>query len=462
MFNFLLKNTIERIPMKIINRFGKSSARTKNVIKNIGLSLLMKGSNILCSLLVIPLTIDYINPERYGIWLTISSVIGWIVFFDLGLGNGFRNSFVKARACENYKLCKEYVSTTYITIGIIVITVWGIAFLLNTIINWASFLNVDVSYNQELKHIFTIVSLFTCLSMVVNLFSTLLTADLRPGISALIAGIGQWCVLISIIILKCTTQGSLINLAFIFAGIPCVTMLVASVLMFRFSRYKIYRPAIKYFRYDLLKDIMDLGMQFFIIYLCLIVIFQIVNLVISREIGPLGVTQYTIANKYFSVVYMVISIIMVPIWSAVTDAYEKKDFTWLHNLEKKLDRLVILSVLALAILLVLSPWIYKIWIRDNVSISFSLSAVMALSFFAQIISAVNMNQINGFGKLRLQTIVYVLFAIIAWPLFTYSARYFGLVGIVLIPAFVWLTQGIIAKIQINKILNGKATGIWAK
>ena len=48
--------------------------------------------------MLVPLTIHYINPTRYGIWLTVSSIIGWVSFFDIGFGNGLRNKFAEALA----------------------------------------------------------------------------------------------------------------------------------------------------------------------------------------------------------------------------------------------------------------------------------------------------------------------------------------------------------------------------
>ena len=448
-----------KIGSTISNNF---SERSRGIIKNIGVSILTKGSNIICSLLIVPLTIDYINPERYGIWLTISSIIGWIVFFDLGLGNGFRNNFVKAKANSDHELCRQYVSTTYICIGLIVTFIWIIAILINKFIDWASVLNISQTYNKELHQVFFVVSLFTCLSMIVNVFSTLLTADLRPGISSIISAVGQWGVLLSIIILKHATEGNLINLACVFSGIPCLTMLISSLLMFRFTRYRIYRPSLGLFRRSLLKSIIGLGLNFFIIYLCMIALFQIVNLVISREIGPLGVTQYNIVNKYFSIIYMLVNIIMIPIWSAVTDAYSKDDYIWLNRLNNKLNKLILLSGIGLCILLLISPCVYKLWIGNKVLIPFMLSLTMSISYFCQTLSAGKVNQINGFGKLRLQTTIFIIFALISWPMFTYSARYFGLNGIVLIPAIVYLVQGIVAEIQTKKILNKTASGIWIK
>ena len=45
------------------------SSRSIAIKKNIIASLFLKGISILVSLQVVPLTINYINPTRYGIWI---------------------------------------------------------------------------------------------------------------------------------------------------------------------------------------------------------------------------------------------------------------------------------------------------------------------------------------------------------------------------------------------------------
>lgn len=450
------------LPNQIKQKLIGTDARTKNIAQNAALSLLMKSSNILCSLLIVPMTIDYINPSRYGIWLTISSIVGWILFFDLGLGNGFRNHFVKARAENNVELCRKYVSTTYCAIAVVVAIIWVLAMILNNFLDWSSILKVSESYRSELHNVVIIVISFSSLNMIVNLFATLLTADLRPGFASVINAIGQWLVLIGIFILKKTTEDNLEILALVFAGTPSITMLLVSFALFAFSRYKIYRPSIRLFEITLLRNIMGLGVKFFIIYLCMIASFQIINVVITREIGPLGVTQYTIANKYFSIVYMVVTIIITPIWSAVTDAYSRKDILWLKNLNNNMLKLLFSSILANLIFLILSPFAYKIWIGNSVNITIGLSAMMAIYVCCQTFSVIYVGIINGIGTITLQLMIFILFALLAWPMFTFFAKTFGLIGIVIIPSMIYLTQGLTAYIQFSKILNDKAKGIWRR
>ena len=105
---------------KFIDRYKQSGERSKKSVVNIILSFGAKGISIITQLLIVPMTINYVNPTQYGIWLTLSSIIAWIGFFDLGFGNGMRNKVAEAIAKGDVELAKRYVSTTYFAIGAIV------------------------------------------------------------------------------------------------------------------------------------------------------------------------------------------------------------------------------------------------------------------------------------------------------------------------------------------------------
>ena len=332
----------------------------------------------------------------------------------------------------------------------------------NAFVDWSQFLKLDPSYSSELSRVFAIVCIFFCMTMVVNIFDSLLLADQKPGISSIVHVLGQFVSLVVIFLLTKTTTGSLTNLALSYSSIPCIVMLLASVIAFGFTGYKKYAPSVKMIRPRLIRNILNLGIQFFFINICLILIFQIINLVITRELGPDAVTQYNLAYKYFHIIYMVMVIIITPFWSAFTDAYTQKDYNWMKSTLHKLEICTLFSIGLGVLMLAISPVFYKVWVGDSVQVPFFLSVTVLLYMLAQVIGAVYMQLINGIGTIRLQLIIYIVFAIISWPLTTYSCRLFGVYGASLVPIVVYIIQAVFGRIQLDKLLNSKATGIWNK
>ena len=93
--------------------------------------------------------------------------------------------------------------------------------------------------------------------------------------------------------------------------------------------------------------------------------------------GPEKVTTYNIAYKYFSIIPMAFSIIMMPFWSAFTKAWIEKDIFWIKNAVKKLLRVwVLFSVLSI-VMLVASNHVYKLWVGKELIVPLGLSAAIA-------------------------------------------------------------------------------------
>lgn len=458
----MLNSKLKSIFSHITAKWQNGVPRSKLAIKNIFGSLIFRFSSVVSSLVIVPMTINYIDSTQYGIWLTISSIVAWANFFDLGLANGFRNKFAQAKAKGEIKLAQEYVSTTYVIIGALMTVVLMIILSINHFLDWSSILNISDTYQTLLRKVFAVLSTFFCMNMVVNIFVKLLEGDQRPAIASAITCIGQVFSLLSIFILTKVSHGSLLNLALYFSSMPFVAMLLSSAILFNFSRYKMYKPTIHGIRLDLIKDIIGLGIKFFVIYLCLIIVFHLMNIILSRQVGPLAVTQYNIANKYFSIIYMISAIIVSPLWSAFTDAYTCGDYYWMKATILKLEKWFFVTCAISAIALLFSPIFYRVWIGSTVNIPFLISVILMFYIISQIGSNIFTTIICGMGHMRLQTIIYMIAAIISYPSITYCTQKFGLYGITIIPTLVCLTQAIVCRIQLKKIVNKTAEGIWIK
>lgn len=442
--------------------FNKGNARSVAIKKNIAGSLILKGISILVSLQVVPLTINYVNPTQYGLWLTLSSIIAWLGYFDLGFGGGFRNKFAEALAAGDSKMAHKYVSTTYAVLGLLFIFVFIVSIIVNYFLDWGSILNVDPKYNGELQIVFGLLSCFFCMNIIASIFITMLQADQKPALASLIQTGGQVLAFVAIYIMTKTIPGNLTNLAFAFSGIPCILIVIVSVCFFMHGRYKKYAPSLKAVQFSLTKNILGLGWQFFVIMISMLFIYQFINIVLSRVVGPMAVTQYNIAYKYFNVVNMVAIIVLTPFWSAFTDAYVKKDFIWMRNMVKKLESLLILSIPILIVMTLLADWVFKWWIGNSVHVPMSLSVSMAIFNFFQIAGCVYMYMINGTGKVRLQLLTYLSFAIISIPIMNVTCKMWGVVGVLILPTIVYGVQAVLGRIQILKLISGKANGIFGK
>ena len=138
---------------KFINYFFKGHERSVRAKKNIIASLFIKGASMAISFLLVPVVLNYVNPTKYGIWLTISSVIGWFAFFDISLGKGLRNKLTESLANNKTKLAKTYVSTTYAIVVIIFVSLFMLFLIFGNLINWSKVFNSPPEIELELGRV---------------------------------------------------------------------------------------------------------------------------------------------------------------------------------------------------------------------------------------------------------------------------------------------------------------------
>lgn len=447
---------------KHITKGHERSIRAK---KNIIASFLIKGGSIGISLLLVPLTINYVNSSRYGIWLTLSSIVAWLSFFDIGLTQGLRNRFAEAKAKNDDSIAQVYVSTTYAFLAIIFAVIWILFLVVNNYLNWSKILNVPVEMQSEISLLALIVFTYFCLSFVLKIVTTIMLADQRPAKSSLIDLLGQFISLLFILVLVKTTQGSLINLGISLCVSPLLVLIGANFLVFR-GIYKKYRPTISKVQFSYARDLFNLGIVFFLIQFAAIIQFQTANIIIARNFGTEEVTAYNIVFKYFSILNMVFTIFITPFWSASTEAYQKNDIQWIKNGIRKYNQLNILLALGGLVMLIISETVYRLWLgKGIVNINFSLSFWGFLYFNVLIFSGKYVNFLNGISALRIQFISSVIspFLYIAVALLLIKHYRIGVHSLFIASIIANFNGFILAPMQYRKIIIRKTKSpIWYK
>jgi len=445
---------------KIINKILTSnSSRTQSIKQNIVGSFLIKGTSIAISLLLVPLTLGYVSSEIYGIWLTISSILYWLTYMDVGFTLGLKNRLAEAISQKNFTKGRSLVSTTYFIMTAIFVPLTIVLLLMSSYINWCSFLNIDTTYQTEVTKTMQILFVFMALQMISNVFIAVVAAFQKVALSSLFNVIGQFFALIIIFIMTRCIPPALTNLAFAYSMMPVLVVIVASFIFFK-GKFKQVSPTIKSVNLKYVKDLGGLGVKFFIIQIQMIVLYQATNILISHIDGPTAVTQYNIAYKVLNVIVMVYTIILSPLWPAFTDAYTQKDFTWMKNIYHKMTYVFYFLCIAIVCTVLISPILYKIWIGDKVDIPFVLTCSIAIYTIIHCWDSLQVMLINGVGTVKLQTYVVLIGLILHIPLSLFLGQFIGILGVIISMCIINLIYSFFFTTQIRKILSQKATGIW--
>jgi O-antigen/teichoic acid export membrane protein len=433
---------------------NKGGERTVSIKKNIIGTFVVKGLGVLISLLYVPITLNYLNPTRYGIWMTLTSIVAWMAVFDVGLGNGMRNKLAEALAVEDKSRARKYVSTTYAMLSLIIFVILLLFYITNHWINWDIVLNTGSSYVKELNELIIVVVTLFGIKFILNTITIVASADQKPALGSLFEVIGSAIGLLTIWILTLCHKTSLLAFGWTTMLAPVIVFFITSLFFYN-SRYSYLKPSFKSIDFTYAKDLTGLGVKFFFIQISGLIITQTGNILIAQFFSPADVTPYNIIFKYFSVLTMVWATIMMPLWSAFTQANAVNDIEWMKKTILKLNKFVALIVLILFLMGLSAQYIINIWTSGKVQVSTQMIWIFALYTLITIWNTLYSVFLNGISVIKIQMYTSILAALLNIPLAFLFVKYFhmGSEGVVLSMVISFSFFAFVGPIQTYKILK---------
>ncbi len=425
----------------------------KNIIlKNVSLGVIYKLLNMGIVFITIPMLLNYLDQELYGIWVTIFSVINIVFFVDIGVANGLKTKLTQAISDNNKPLARAYITNAYFFILVLAFLFLILGSLIIYFINLNEILNIPLT-RYELNKVFFATLILVVLGFSLSLYKAFYYAIQKSFVVELSLLIFQFIVLVGIFIFSSFTTKSLFYIALIY-GCSNVIMSIFFTIKFFKSRRDL-RPSFKLLKLGIGKDLMDLSVGFFIIQLCMIVIFATDNVLISSLLSPKDVTHYDVVLKLFQASIILSVIAQDPFWPLYTDAYQKQQFNWIKQTILRLNKLFLLFVLFIVVLIFISKAIIGVWIPQKLEISFELIVFMGVFVVVRVYGIIYMNFLNAVGKIKLQVLLFVLGAIVNVPLsiFFVKKMQFGTSGIILGTVLSIVALSVVLPIQTFRILK---------
>ncbi|MGG9970616.1 lipopolysaccharide biosynthesis protein [Ferruginibacter sp. SUN002] len=396
--------------------FANTHHRDKSVFKNVGIGFASKGLSIFISFLQIPITLSILSKAEYGVWLTLFSIAGWLAYFDLGLGNGLRNKLTETLAEENLIKAKKLVSTAYVALSTLFLFVIILFAAIIPFIPWTKVLNTTAISETDLQILVYCCFICAIVNFVANLIQTILAANHLSGKGNMLSLYNQVLILLSTLLIKYLHPDN----AFLFIGIilsiaPLFVNITASIIFFK-GRFKTIAPSIKQYDRSYLKEVMSIGLKFFVIQVAVLIIFSTDNILITQLYLPEEVASYNFVYKYFSVISLFFGIIATPLWTMYTDAYKKNDIVWMENNIKRLLKLFVVAVFGVILMTLLSDFIMHIWLGKSYNSTMLFVFVVGVYTLQTVWNNIFVLPLNAMGKLNLQMGLAIWAAVINIPL----------------------------------------------
>lgn len=435
--------------------------KTTVLFKNIVYNGVLKIVNLGVVYLTIPLLLNYLSAEKYGMWITLMSVVVWIGISDLGLGNGLKNKLTQHIALNEIESSQKVISIVYSFMIGIAFVVSIVFFVGLKLINWNIVFNVSSHFSEPLLPVVLVFGIGTLWILVLKLIYNVYYAHQRNFVTSVIDTSVQILTFLGLLGIKTYTQKlSLFNIAVLFFGVQIISLLFVNLLTFR--HYKFLTPTLGFSNFNEAKPLLKVSMLFSWTQLMGCFLFLSDNILITHFFGSESVASYNICFRYFGMIGVIGSLTYASIWTMTTKAFAVNDLLWIKKTIHQLYLLSLLTSMIAFILLLFANQFYQVWIGSKIGIPFLLSVSVCFYWCVTSFSQGMMSVINGIGKLKVQVWLSFVLAFLNILLIVVFAKFttLGVAGVPLATGICLLLQIIVIQIQLKNILSGNASGIW--
>lgn len=402
----------------IINKFRKQYKSNSNLVKNVVAAFLIKGSGLLVSIVGLPLYISYFeNKTVLGVWFTMLTLVGWVLSFDIGVGNGLRNKLTIALANQDYEGGKRLISSAYGVMGVLTIAMAIVATGVSGLVDWNAFFNIEsqVIDSATLTRCVTIMmsGILGCFFFQIvrgQLYALQLSSVnnlLHLSTNVLMIAILFFLPKERDIDVKFTT------LSVAYAIIANLPYIIATIVVHRCTILRECTPSLHYITKDAAKAVVGLGLTFFIIQILHMVISVTNEWFISSCYEPKYCVDYQVYFRLFSLLGTLIMLALTPLWSAITKAYAEKRYLWIYKLNKFLSLIAVGAVGVQCVMLVILQPIINLWLGNNAITVNYITAMIFLAYSVEMIwISVQSTIVAGLGKLKTQLIFYSIAVVV--------------------------------------------------
>lgn len=378
-----------------------------------------KGLSGLSLFLSIPVLIDYLGNDNYGVWVLVFTLFQWVLLMDFGIQSSLKTKIPVLQHESKIDLLKSYIKTTYRFSFYIAMAIFVLFVIITTVFDLNYYLNISFHSRIFVTLLFLLNVFFFCLNFVANIHKSLYISFLKGKYAEESLAVNQFGFLILLLIgvflfpdIDVTSKLILISIV---NGLFCLAVNLFYTWRF-FKMEHLNLQTNEKTPHSFIKEIVKMGSKFMIIQLGMMFIFTADNYIISNAFRPKDVVPFEVVNKIFQLPVMIIFAMLSPLWSMFANDYLHQNRTNLLATFKKFNLLFIGVALGVAVLAFLSPYIISIWISQPVDIPTHLILWVAIVTLLRIFVSFYTFFLNGIGNLNKYMLLLLASVILKIPL----------------------------------------------
>jgi len=417
-------------------------------------ALLSRVISMAGPIITVPLALGYLGHDRYGLWMTVGSIVGMFAFADLGLGNGLMTELSQADGRGDLSGSQRCVTSAFIalsTVGLILLGVYAVAF---PFVPWGRLLNAA---SPDLLHESGAVATVCFITFLLNLPLGVVQrtlSGLQRGFQNNVWQCAGSMINIGVVLTAVKAHASLPILVLCVTGVPPLVNLLNGIAFFFFQRPEL-KPSLKEFHWATARRLLGTGFWFFLVSILLAIGVYSDNVVVAHVIGLSSVPLYSVPSSLAIYLGTLAAMLYTPFWAANGEALARGDVGWVRLNTIRIVKLNALITGSAGLMFVIGgPIFLHLWIGRDFSPGRWVFAGLASWAFLTSVAGPLFMILNGANSVKIQVLVFSIFSTIAIGLKILLAHKFGIAGVVWasVAPYACLVLPVII-VAVNKLLN---------
>lgn len=425
-----------------------SCAMNTEVLSRLLRNIFGAGAVSVVSMLVaffsVPLLLGLLGKTQYGTWVTLTSMLSWIMLFDLGVGYSLRNTVA------GLGIRKSVNEVLVEFLGLFRFVFLVVAVLLLFFVVAGPF----VALIAENRLVASLLYPVYLLAFPFALGGSVLQGSGRVALQSVLQAASTWLFFTFILVCHLVAfapplglLAAVFSLSFAF----CVALgfMLALRLLNGLNRgvFSLLLGPVPFGR-------VKVGITFLVLQVSSLMLYGLGNLIVYHELGPDEVARYDVINKIFQVGLSFYSVVISVMWAEISRLIALGETRMLRKMHIRLLAVAALFSLCAFLFSAVAPWIIGMWTRH--AVYSAPIEVMATAFLVscQAFAYAGAVFLNAFERVGIQVSCSAVVLLLMVPASVFLLRSgYGIASVPFSAAFLTIPAMLVCNIYAFRLLR---------
>jgi O-antigen/teichoic acid export membrane protein len=406
-----------------------STQRSRQILTSSATAAAARVVTVACSFVAMPMCLAYLGVPAFGVWAAITSIVAFMAFADLGIGNGVLNLLSQAFGRDDAQAIRQIMATALAILAGLGAAGFAVFVVLHPFVRWDILLGAQavVPAPAVASAVFVFAVVFA-----INLPTTLIQRmqfALQQGHINGVVQAGSGVLSLVLIFLVTKTSLGLPGAVAATLAAPVLTTLASAVWMR--LRVPEYLPSRHDFTPARVRPILTSGLQFLFLGLAFCLAQMSDSLVIANTVGAADVASFAVHQKLASPIAFIGGMALTPLWAAYGEALARGDVTWIKQAFRRSLAILAIAGLGLSVLLMLSlEPLMHLWLRGRLPADPAMAAALLVWVSVELIGKAVSVFLHGMGMVAQQLWIAAIFLPVCLAAKVFGGLHYGATGVV--------------------------------